>query len=41
MMSSIFRFINLNHALCLEIAEGTFGNKQISYEDLCIKYQEK
>ena len=25
----------LNHALCLEIAEGTFGNKSISYEDLC------
>ena len=25
----------LNHALCLEIAEGTFGNKPISYEDLC------
>jgi len=25
----------LNHALCLEIAQGTFGNKKISYEDLC------
>ena len=25
----------LNHALCLEIAEGTFENKEISYEDLC------
>ena len=25
----------LNHALCLEIAEGTFGNKPLSYEDLC------
>ncbi len=27
----------LNHALCLEIAEGTFANKAISYEDLCHK----
>ena len=25
----------LNHALCLEIAECTFAEKAISYEDLC------
>ena len=25
----------LNHALCLEIAESTFSQKEISYEDLC------
>ena len=31
----------LNHALCLEIAEGTFGNKPISYEDLCHKIPRK
>ena len=31
----------LNHALCLEIAEGTFGNKAISYEDLCYKIPRK
>ena len=31
----------LNHALCLEIAEGTFGNKAISYEDLCHKIPRK
>ena len=31
----------LNHALCLEIAEGTFGNKKISYEDLCYKIPKK
>ena len=31
----------LNHALCLEIAEGTFGNKKISYEDLCHKIPRK
>ena len=31
----------LNHALCLEIAEGTFHNKPISYEDLCYKIPRK
>ena len=31
----------LNHALCLEIAEGTFGNKEVSYEDLCHKIPRK
>ena len=31
----------LNHALCLEIAEGTFDNKPISYEDLCHKIPRK
>ena len=31
----------LNHAVCLEIAEGTFGNKPISYEDLCHKIPRK
>ena len=31
----------LNHALCLEIAEGTFGNKNISYEDLCNRIPRK
>ena len=31
----------LNHALCLEIAEGTFGDKPISYEDLCHKIPRK
>jgi len=31
----------LNHALCLEIAGGTFGNKQISYEGLCHKIPRK
>ena len=31
----------LNHALCLEIAEGTFGNKNISYEDLCHRIPRK
>ena len=31
----------LNHALCLEIAEGTFENKEISYEDLCHKIPKK
>ena len=31
----------LNHALCLEIAEGTFANKPISYEDLCHKIPRK
>ena len=31
----------LNHALCLEIAEGTFGNKPVSYEDLCHKIPRK
>ena len=31
----------LNHALCLEIAEGTFENKEISYEDLCYKIPRK
>ena len=31
----------LNHALCLEIAEGTFKNKEISYEDLCHKIPKK
>ena len=31
----------LNHALCLEIAEGTFGDKRISYEDLCHKIPRK
>ena len=31
----------LNHALCLEIAEGTFENKEISYEDLCYKIPKK
>ena len=25
----------LNHALCLEIVESTFGNKPVSYENLC------
>ena len=32
---------NVNHALCLEIAEGTFGNKPVSYEDLCHKIPRK
>jgi len=31
----------LNHALCLEIAEGTFGNIAVSYEDLCHKIPRK
>ena len=31
----------LNHPLCLEIAEGTFGNKNISYEDLCNRISRK
>ena len=31
----------LKHALCLEIAEGTFGNKAISYGDLCHKIPRK
>jgi len=31
----------LNHALCLEIAESTFGGKPISYEDLCHKIPRK
>ena len=31
----------LNHAICLEIAEGTFGNLPISYEDLCRKIPRK
>jgi len=31
----------LNHALCLEIADGTFGNFPISYEDLCHKIPRK
>ena len=31
----------INHALCLEIAEGTFNNKPVSYEDLCHKIPRK
>ena len=31
----------LNHALCLEIAESTFANTPISYEDLCHKIPRK
>ena len=31
----------LNHALCLEIAQGTFGDIPISYEDLCHKIPRK
>ena len=31
----------LNHALCLEIAEGTFSKKPVSYEDLCHKIPRK
>ena len=31
----------LNHALCLEIAEGTFANTPASYEELCHKIPRK